>query len=65
MTKEKKDILDNWSETEKEDALVATYDESFAQEMIKSGSQPVKKVISNKNYRTAIEEINLDGGFVN
>ena len=53
-----------WTNKEKEDALVATYDEAFAKLMIEEGSKPVSKVVNNKEYREAIENLNLNGGFV-
>jgi len=53
-----------WTDTEQEDALLALYDSQFANIMIKEGSKPVLKVINDKRYRNAIEQFNLNGGFV-
>lgn len=62
---EKEEILTLWTDTEKEDALVATYDEAFGKLMLNEGAEHVKKVLTNSKYKEAIEEINLEGGFVN
>ena len=61
----KEDILNNWSETEKEDALTAMYDTEFANNLIESGSDVVSTIMLDKSYQDAILEINRDGGFVN
>ena len=33
--------------------------------MLNEGAEHVKKVLTNSKYKEAIEEINLEGGFVN